>query len=52
METEATLHGVPMTYMHQGRQYIVVPAGGGSGTSRALFGDQTEKAQLVAFALP
>ena len=53
VETEATLHGVPMTYMHQGRQYIVVPAGGGgSGTSSALFGDQTEKAQLVAFALP
>ena len=34
--------GLPMTYMHRGRQYVVFAAGGGSGRI----------AQLVAFALP
>ena len=28
MELEAGTTGVPMTYMHEGRQYIVVPVGG------------------------
>jgi quinoprotein glucose dehydrogenase len=34
-------HGTPMTYVHSGRQYLVVAAGGVG-----------EDAQLVAFALP
>jgi|TARA_Y100000310_G_scaffold327305_1_gene393435 quinoprotein glucose dehydrogenase len=34
-------HGTPMTYVHAGRQYVVVAAGGVG-----------EEAQLVAFALP
>ena len=34
--------GLPMTYMHRGKQYIVFAAGGGAGRT----------AQLVAFALP
>ena len=50
VETEATLHGVPMTYLHQGRQYIVVPAGGKVVSRSARSGPET--AQLVAFALP
>ena len=50
VETEATLHGVPMTYLHQGRQYIVVPAGGKVVSRTARSGPET--AQLVAFALP
>ena len=33
--------GLPMTYMHEGRQYVVVSVGG-----------RGEPAQLVAFALP
>jgi quinoprotein glucose dehydrogenase len=33
---------LPMTYLHEGRQYVVVAARGGGGTG----------AQLVAFALP
>jgi quinoprotein glucose dehydrogenase len=36
-----TPHGTPMTYLHQGRQYLVVAVGG-----------MTQKAELVAFALP
>ena len=50
VETEATLHGVPMTYLHQGRQYIVVPAGGKVTSRSARSGPET--AELVAFALP
>ncbi len=50
VETEATLHGVPMTYMQEGRQYIVVPAGG-TVRGRGLRGEP-EIAQVVAFALP
>ena len=50
VETEATLHGVPMTYLHQGRQYIVVPAGGKVVSRTARSGPET--AELVAFALP
>jgi quinoprotein glucose dehydrogenase len=34
--------GVPMTYLHQGRQFILVAVGAGTGTT----------AQLVAYALP
>jgi len=34
--------GVPMTYVHQGRQFILVPVAAGTGTT----------AQLVAYALP
>ncbi len=33
--------GLPMTYMHEGRQYVVLSVGGGG-----------ESAELVAFALP
>ena len=39
-----------MTYLHQGRQYIVVPAGGKVVSRTARSGPET--AQLVAFALP
>ncbi len=35
------LHGAPMTYSHQGRQYIAVAAGG-----------RRQDAELIAFALP
>ncbi len=41
VETDRTLHGVPITYLHRGRQYIAVPGGG-----------VTEKAELMSFALP
>ena len=41
VKTDITLNSVPITYMHEGRQFIVVPGGGGS-----VIG------QLVAFALP
>ena len=33
--------GLPMTYMHEGRQYIVISVGGGG-----------EPAELIALALP
>jgi quinoprotein glucose dehydrogenase len=36
--------GVPMTYVHQGRQFILVAVGAGAGNSTAP--------QLLAFALP
>lgn len=35
------LHGAPMTYLHRGRQYIAVAAGG-----------RRQDAELIAFALP
>ncbi len=41
VEVDRSLHSSPMTYLHQGRQYIVVAGGG-----------VTEKAELVAFAVP
>ena len=44
VETDIWLHGPPMTYMHQGRQYIVV-AGGGARNRRV-------PDELIAFALP
>ncbi len=37
----AVPHGTPMTYMHEGKQYLVLAVGG-----------QTEPASLVAFRLP
>ena len=41
VEVDRSLHGAPMTYFHEGRQYIAVAGGGGP-----------EKAELIAFALP
>ncbi len=41
LELPNTQVGLPMTYMHEGRQYIVVSVGGGG-----------EPAELVALALP
>ena len=38
---EARLHGAPMTYLHEGRQYLAVAAGG-----------RRQDAELIAFALP
>lgn len=38
---ESTPHGSPMTYMHEGRQFLVLAVGG-----------RLQKAELVAFALP
>ncbi len=38
---EPVPHGTPMTYMHEGRQYVALVAGGGE-----------VPAQMVAFALP
>ena len=38
---DRSLHGAPITYMHEGQQYIAVAGGGG-----------TEKAELVVFSLP
>jgi quinoprotein glucose dehydrogenase len=40
-ELSPTPHGTPMTYLHEGRQYLVVATGG-----------LNQKATLVAFALP
>ena len=54
VETDTALHGVPITYRYQGRQYIVVPAGGKPG-GRAVGRNaklQAATAELVAFALP
>ncbi len=42
VEVDTHLHGQPMTYLHQGRQYIAVTGGG----------TEDEKAELVVFALP
>ncbi len=41
VDVDRGLHGAPMTYMHEGRQYIAVAGGGGP-----------EKQELVVFALP
>ncbi len=40
-EVDSTPHGTPMTYMHQGRQYVVMAVGG-----------LGQKSELLAFALP
>ena len=37
----ARLHGAPMAYLHEGRQYIAAAAGG-----------RRDDAELIAFALP
>ncbi|MDE2977970.1 MAG: hypothetical protein OXU63_10680, partial [Acidobacteriota bacterium] len=44
VETDVWFHGPPMTYMHEGRQYIVI-AGGGARNRRI-------PDELIAFALP
>ena len=41
IEVDRSLHGAPITYLHDGRQYIAVAGGGGS-----------EKQELLVFALP
>ena len=41
VEVDRSLHGSPMSYMHEGRQFIAVSGGG-----------QREPSELVAFALP
>jgi len=41
IEVDRSLHGAPITYFHDGRQYIAVAGGGGA-----------EKQELVVFALP
>ena len=41
VDVAARLHGAPMTYMHDGRQYIAAAAGG-----------RRDDAELIAFALP
>ena len=41
IEVERTLHGSPMTFMHDGRQFIVITAGGAG-----------ELPEMLAFALP
>ena len=41
ISVERHLHGSPMTYLHDGRQYIVIAGGG-----------RNEPAELLAFALP
>ena len=43
---DRSLHGSPMTYMHEGRQYIVIAGGGSRGRQ------PEEPAELLAFALP
>lgn len=49
LEIDRTLHSAPITYLHQGRQYIVVAGGGRSRISQT---QEAEKAELVAFAVP
>ena len=44
IKTERTLHGSPMSFLHGGRQYVLISAGGR--------GDPPEPAELLAFALP
>ena len=41
IELEAGANGAPMTYLHNGKQYVVVAIGG-----------QNHRAELVALALP
>ena len=47
LELDATLHSAPMTYLHQGRQYIVIAGGDAKGRESPV-----EQAQLLALALP
>jgi quinoprotein glucose dehydrogenase len=46
VEVDRSLHSSPMTYLHEGRQYIVIAGGGGRGPT------SQEPSELVAFALP
>ncbi len=46
VEVDRSLHSAPMTYMHDGRQYIVIAGGGSRGAQ------PDEPAELIAFALP
>ena len=50
MEVDRSFYGAPTTYLHQGRQYIVV-SGGGRNDRRGPDWP-VEEAELVAFALP
>ena len=65
VRSDVVLHGSPMTYMHQGRQYIVVAGGGESpgpgtpieqavsaGPNRRRAPADVRPSYLVAFALP
>ncbi|MDE2691233.1 MAG: PQQ-binding-like beta-propeller repeat protein [Acidobacteriota bacterium] len=65
LEVERSLHGGPMTYMHEGRQYILIAGGGerpGPGTpveavavagaTRPTPRHPPRKSELLAFALP
>jgi len=64
VEVDTNLHGGPMTYVHEGRQYILVAGGGespGPGVPvEAVARPNAERpprppprrAELVAFALP
>ncbi|MEE2775898.1 MAG: PQQ-binding-like beta-propeller repeat protein [Acidobacteriota bacterium] len=46
VEVDRSLHSAPMTYMADGRQFIVIAGGGSRGQQ------PEEPAELVAFALP
>ncbi len=65
VEVDVNLHGGPMTYMHEGRQYILIAAGGErpgpgvpveavavAGAVRPTRREPPRKAELLAFALP
>jgi len=65
LEVDRSLHGGPMTYMHEGRQYILIAGGGerpgpGPSIAKTAIADAPprprrqppRKAELVAFALP
>ena len=45
-------HATPITYRIDGRQYIVIAAGGGKATTRSGIDDAGSGATYVAFALP
>ena len=45
-ELPASVHATPMTYMHEGKQYLVVALGAG------LFSKSVEPDELIAFSLP
>ena len=46
VEVDRSLHSAPMTYMQDGRQFIVIAGGGSRGSQ------PEEPAELLAFALP
>ena len=45
-------HATPITYRIDGRQYVVIAAGGGKATTRSGIDDAGSGAKYVAFALP